>query len=414
MTYFFKKPFASAGDITQIPINSQGDGNVSYEKGWEEGYELDPKTDHEDARNLSRTNFNGLFFNITQAIREIQIYGANEFITPDKNGGEPFEYPLGGYCGFTDSTTGDYGVYYSLANNNSTLPSEKGVTGKYWQRIFDKKVDTLKSNRISDTVLYYATVPSFSIDETTNKVKITIYKGTRCLFANGLKADGSFDNMIIQTLNDLYIEHELSELTSSIFVFLNSEEKLLLMTAEKYSTYLIEDAVINDKGETSTTDVYYFNEEQNKWKIRLAGQTDFKNLDISLIQIARFTGDINGNNSISYVNPLKLIDSDTFDVKMATKQQTLIPTKRVTLTSVQNEGQLLNINLPTEATPFCINAGNLNSSGELDLCVTQSIVLNDVKQPEITNERNRSIITFFAGNPYAQLPPTRGRRIRRY
>lgn len=402
MTYFFRKPFAESGDITQIPQTPKGDGTVSYQEGWPENYELDIQKDPEEARNLSRTNFNGLFFNITSALQELQKMGANPYITASDNGGEPYGYPLGGCCGYTDPDTGDYGVYYSLVGDNTTLPSEKGVTGKYWQRIFDKKVDSLKSNRISDSVLYYAEVPSFLIDETTSKVRITIHKGTRCLFANGLNADGSFNNKIIQTLNDCPLEYELTENTSTYFIFLTSDEKVLYMTSEKYSTYFKEESVIVEKGETSTTDVYYFDEEKNKWRIRLAGEKEFKDLDVSLIQIARFTGDTKGNNSLSYVDPLKLIDSDTFDAKMSMKQQTLIPTKRVTLTSVQNEGQIINVKIPTEATPFCVNAGNMNSSGDLDLCVTKSIVLNDVRQAEINDARVRTIRTWFTGNPYTQ------------
>ena len=85
MSYFFKKPFSENGDITQIPTNDQGDGKVSYEKGWGEGYEIDPNVDPDEARNLSRTNFNGLFFNITEAIKQLQIYGVNPFITSSDN-----------------------------------------------------------------------------------------------------------------------------------------------------------------------------------------------------------------------------------------------------------------------------------------------------------------------------------------
>ena len=98
MTYFFKKPFGENGDISQIPTNDQGDGNVSYEKGWTEGYELDPNVDPDEARNLSRTNFNGLFFNITSALQTLQIYGCNQYISASDNDGTPYPYPEGGLC----------------------------------------------------------------------------------------------------------------------------------------------------------------------------------------------------------------------------------------------------------------------------------------------------------------------------
>ena len=110
MAYFFKKPFAENGDITEIPVNDQGEGYVSYEKGWEEGYELDPTQDPEDARNLSRTNFNGLFFNITSVLQEFQRMGANPYITASDNDGEPFPYPEGGLCYYTDPATNQTGI----------------------------------------------------------------------------------------------------------------------------------------------------------------------------------------------------------------------------------------------------------------------------------------------------------------
>ena len=137
MTYFFKKPFGENGDITQIPTNDQGDGNVSYEKGWGEGYEIDPNVDPDEARNLSRTNFNGLFFNITSAIKQFQEYGVNPYITATDNDGEPYAYPEGGMCSYIDPNTGEFGVYRSLQSNNTTVPSINGVTQNLWQKEFD-------------------------------------------------------------------------------------------------------------------------------------------------------------------------------------------------------------------------------------------------------------------------------------
>lgn len=132
--YYFKQKWAENGDVTQIPLEAQTDNTVSYEEGWTEEYELNPEEDV-NAQILSRTNFNGLFSNITTVLQQFQQYGINPFITSSDNGGTAFPYPLGGMCSYTDTTTNEYGIYYSLSANNTDAPSTGGVVSANWWRI---------------------------------------------------------------------------------------------------------------------------------------------------------------------------------------------------------------------------------------------------------------------------------------
>lgn len=133
MVYFMKQAWAENGDTTQIPTEAQEDNTVSYESGWTEDYELSPEIDI-NAKVLSRSNFNGLFSNITTILQQFQIYGVNPFITSEDNGGTAFSYPLGGVCSFVDETTNEYGIYYSLAANNTDVPSTGGAVSANWLR----------------------------------------------------------------------------------------------------------------------------------------------------------------------------------------------------------------------------------------------------------------------------------------
>jgi len=69
----FNTPFAINGDKEEIPENAQIDGSVSYAQGNPVGYEL-PYDDNR-AKNIERKKTNQLFYDITNALREIQQNG---------------------------------------------------------------------------------------------------------------------------------------------------------------------------------------------------------------------------------------------------------------------------------------------------------------------------------------------------
>ncbi|MBI6548224.1 phage baseplate protein [Xenorhabdus lircayensis] len=78
MTKTFKVPFAAQGDRVSIPDEVQADGTVSYAQGYGSGYGLDPNEDP-TAMNIEREKMNGVFHDITEAIGEMQTFGAAQW-----------------------------------------------------------------------------------------------------------------------------------------------------------------------------------------------------------------------------------------------------------------------------------------------------------------------------------------------
>ncbi|PHM70361.1 hypothetical protein [Xenorhabdus sp. KJ12.1] len=89
MTKTFKVPFAAQGDRVSIPDQPREDGTVSYAQGYGSGYGLDPNEDPA-AMNIEREKMNGIFHDITEAVGDIQTFGAAQWTME----GQP--YPLRG------------------------------------------------------------------------------------------------------------------------------------------------------------------------------------------------------------------------------------------------------------------------------------------------------------------------------
>ena len=373
MSYFFKKPFAENGDVTEIPLNPQGDGNVSYTEGWPEGYELDPTRNPEDARNLSRTNFNGLFLNITGALQELQVYGCNSYITASDNGGTPYPYPEGGTCWYTDPATGEVGVYRSLQSNNTELPSENGVTNSLWRREFDPLLDTLKSNRVSNCPLYYPTVPTVDVDTDYNSITITVYAGTKVLMPQGYDDDNTYHNNIMQLVNTATLEYNFTGDYVSNYFLLTEDNNLIMLNSQNYLPYNTIDQVNNFLGGTTDYEVYYFDADLNKWQYRAAEHEEFTDAPKQMVLIGAFNGQDVSDFTFSYMSPLTLITNEYFQKTIDNLQVALSPARYITLTNTPMGQQIMDINLPSTATPFCVNYGSLNSSGEPNLISTQAI-----------------------------------------
>ena len=84
---FFKYAFAQSGDKTTIPQDQDPQGRVSYQQGFGGAYSKDPAA---DGYYILRDNFNQLMFDTTNAIRQMQINGANLWSAEiAANGGYP-------------------------------------------------------------------------------------------------------------------------------------------------------------------------------------------------------------------------------------------------------------------------------------------------------------------------------------
>ena len=403
MTYFFKKPFAENGDVTEIPVNSQGDGNVSYAEGWPEGYELDPTKNPEDARNLSRTNFNGLFFNITQALQQLQIYGVNPYITAADNGGTPYPYPEGGCCYYTDPATNEVGVYRSLQSNNTEVPSINGVTSDLWRREFDVSLDTLKSNRVSNCPLYYPAEPLMETDDETDTVTITIYAGTKVLLAQGYNDDFTLKSRIMQLVNNESVSYTFDGEMVNKYCFLTEDNTFILMDSKNYIPLSNLEAVISFLGGVGTDyDVYYFDVTLNKWQYREANSDEFIDTPKQMVLIGNFVGDSVDNVSFQYNSPLVLTSKEYFDSTVANLQPIITPSRYVTFTPTPLGGDIMDIDLPSTATPFSVNSGNLNASGNPDLCTSQAITLPS-KLQDVLFSNSGTIVSNVVGNSYTKV-----------
>jgi hypothetical protein len=133
MAKYFKRPFAETGLKTAIPTDTTIDNSVSYETGWTTDYEIDPVADPVNAKYPELRNFNQLFYNVTQNIKELQEQTYPDWIADDESG-SPFAYSSGAVVTYTDGKQ-----YVSLVDNNDEEPT----AGSQWienQRVY--AVDT--------------------------------------------------------------------------------------------------------------------------------------------------------------------------------------------------------------------------------------------------------------------------------
>lgn len=107
----FVVPFASTGDKSVTPDATDPSGKISYSQGWPSAYQL-PDTDPA-YRPVGRQEMNGVLFDVTGAIAEIQSLGAPEWVAV---GGLVPPYPINAIARHSDI------VWQSLIANNSDEP----------------------------------------------------------------------------------------------------------------------------------------------------------------------------------------------------------------------------------------------------------------------------------------------------
>jgi len=118
--YFFKYPFATAGDRTAVSTASAG-GTVSWQDGWTIDYQKELGVDV-DAKPIPRDASNQIMYDVTNNLNQYQTHGVPDFITTADNLGVPFPYDIFSYVRYDDG--GGYQVYKSLANANIALPTD--------------------------------------------------------------------------------------------------------------------------------------------------------------------------------------------------------------------------------------------------------------------------------------------------
>lgn len=126
---FFRVPFASNGDTSNIPETVTSDGSVNWPQGWPLDYEKDMDADA-NAKAVERDVMNFMFNAVTVALRQYQTAAFPEFITAADNNGSPFSYSSGTVVRYRSSSNTAFKNYVSLVNNNTATP---GTDQAKWQ-----------------------------------------------------------------------------------------------------------------------------------------------------------------------------------------------------------------------------------------------------------------------------------------
>ncbi len=111
---FFRTPFATSGDVSAIPNDSQPDGTVSFTDGFGPDYQA--ATDDPDVLYPERQKINEIFLLITQALQVMQVHGYPDWIAAADNGGSSYSYDINSFVRYNTL------VYFSLVNTNTATP----------------------------------------------------------------------------------------------------------------------------------------------------------------------------------------------------------------------------------------------------------------------------------------------------
>ncbi|MEI7261348.1 tail fiber protein [Pectobacterium carotovorum] len=126
---FFRVPFAQSGDRQTIPDTLQTSGAVSFPSGWGGDYAKDPTVDA-NAKPVEREAMNAILFAITNAVRQYQVFGFPEYITPADNNGGAFSYSSGAVIRYRAAADQQFRSYVSIIDNNTSVP---GSDETKWQ-----------------------------------------------------------------------------------------------------------------------------------------------------------------------------------------------------------------------------------------------------------------------------------------
>jgi hypothetical protein len=127
---YFLFPFATSGDLNEIPNPTQGSGVVSYQQGFGSLYSEDPLTVG-TALEIDRAMFNAILYDITTNLQNYQQSGLPEWITSTNNGGTAYTYRIGSMVRYSSSGTAPFIPYLAIADNVTATP----VEGANWSQL---------------------------------------------------------------------------------------------------------------------------------------------------------------------------------------------------------------------------------------------------------------------------------------
>lgn len=133
----FVVPFATSGDKSVTPDATDPAGAISYSQGWPVAYQL---ADTDPAyRPVGRQELNGVLFDVTGALAELQTLGFPEWVAVT---GLVPPYPINAWVRRLNS------VYFNTVANNSAAPESAGSN---WV-----EVSTLSAGRLLKTTVITA------------------------------------------------------------------------------------------------------------------------------------------------------------------------------------------------------------------------------------------------------------------
>lgn len=128
MARFIRFPWATTGDRTPVPFDTDPGGAVSYAQGFGPDYEIAPGDP--GWKPVPRDETNGLYYDLTDNIRQYQVNGAPDWHPPADNAGVAISYPLNATVRHVDK------IWRSIAAVNTVEPGtdptrwvEDGVAG---------------------------------------------------------------------------------------------------------------------------------------------------------------------------------------------------------------------------------------------------------------------------------------------
>src|SRR5690606_16584985 len=115
MTRIYKTPFAATGDREALADLDPGTGKVSLPSGWTPDYEKE--NDDPNYRPVGRQELNGILYEITESLGEMQLYGVSQW-----------QSLVGGWPeGARVAKTAAPGTWYNTVEGNTADPNAGGA-----------------------------------------------------------------------------------------------------------------------------------------------------------------------------------------------------------------------------------------------------------------------------------------------
>lgn len=120
---FIQVPFASGGDTSTIPTNTQPTGSISMQQGWGADYQKEVGVDP-GAKSVDRQDMNELFNIATRLLNRWQTETFPEWIDAASNSGSLYPYPLGAVVRYSPDGIAPFVAWMNTTEGNATEPSE--------------------------------------------------------------------------------------------------------------------------------------------------------------------------------------------------------------------------------------------------------------------------------------------------